>query len=289
MTSFWEPSDQGAPAGGDERYELRNVREREQERRLAAAGCNGCCGGVESACVEPEGSVTHVSWEFVGRGQGGFDPVNTYSFIGHGQGSYERKEIVTPTNFKVRPIWFIATGVLVLLGAIAYFFPVRFGGSGQSDHSEADRASADSGTARSARPVPNQTDEKSGVAATSAFDCSSGQSEAAWPANQKDWCCRHAGRACAPQPGQQAAAAALAPPPAPAGAEGGEAVTDPPPAPRAAEEVAPVVALAAPAPYDCAEGFQTWQAGWEAAKKAWCCSQEGKGCVAVPPARLRRL
>merc|ERR1712203_806995 len=34
-------------------------------------------------------------------------------------------------------------------------------------------------------------------------------------------------------------------------------------------------------PYNCADGFANWMAGWSVAKKAWCCSNEGKGC---PPA-----
>merc|ERR1712060_707235 len=34
-------------------------------------------------------------------------------------------------------------------------------------------------------------------------------------------------------------------------------------------------------PYDCESGFANWMAGWSVAKKAWCCSNEGKGC---PPA-----
>merc|ERR1712107_222731 len=39
-------------------------------------------------------------------------------------------------------------------------------------------------------------------------------------------------------------------------------------------------------PYDCNAGFANWMAGWSVAKKAWCCSNEGKGC---PPAAGRRL
>merc|ERR1719189_3374840 len=34
-------------------------------------------------------------------------------------------------------------------------------------------------------------------------------------------------------------------------------------------------------PYDCDAGFANWMQGWSVAKKAWCCSNKGKGC---PPA-----
>merc|ERR1712037_964258 len=31
-------------------------------------------------------------------------------------------------------------------------------------------------------------------------------------------------------------------------------------------------------PYNCADGFANWQAGWSVAKKEWCCRVHGKGC-----------
>merc|ERR1711972_292769 len=47
----------------------------------------------------------------------------------------------------------------------------------------------------------------------------------------------------------------------------------------------PVIVTPAPPgpvdPYNCDAGFANWKAGWSVAKKAWCCSNEGKGC---PPA-----
>lgn len=31
-------------------------------------------------------------------------------------------------------------------------------------------------------------------------------------------------------------------------------------------------------PYNCADGFLNWQAGWSTEKKVWCCNEHGKGC-----------
>merc|ERR1712004_129790 len=31
-------------------------------------------------------------------------------------------------------------------------------------------------------------------------------------------------------------------------------------------------------PYNCADGFANWQAGWSVVKKEWCCRMRGKGC-----------
>merc|ERR1712214_171735 len=31
-------------------------------------------------------------------------------------------------------------------------------------------------------------------------------------------------------------------------------------------------------PYNCADGFANWQAGWSVPKKEWCCRVHGKGC-----------
>jgi len=40
----------------------------------------------------------------------------------------------------------------------------------------------------------------------------------------------------------------------------------------------PTPAPAPADPYNCAAGFENWQAGWSVAKKAWCCANHGKGC-----------
>merc|ERR1719188_2745208 len=31
-------------------------------------------------------------------------------------------------------------------------------------------------------------------------------------------------------------------------------------------------------PYNCADGWSNWQAGWSVGKKEWCCRVHGKGC-----------
>merc|ERR1711897_82605 len=43
--------------------------------------------------------------------------------------------------------------------------------------------------------------------------------------------------------------------------------------------VTPAPQPARPAdPYNCADGFANWQAGWSVPKKEWCCKVHGKGC-----------
>merc|ERR1719323_1495209 len=59
--------------------------------------------------------------------------------------------------------------------------------------------------------------------------------------------------------------------------------TAPPPPPPTAPPLVPVyvppTAPPRPAdPYNCADGFANWQAGWSVGKKAWCCKVHGKGC-----------
>merc|ERR1712174_20779 len=77
--------------------------------------------------------------------------------------------------------------------------------------------------------------------------------ENTWQADKKEWCCRIHHVGCP----------STAPPQQP--------IILPAPMP-----------IAPPAkPYDCNAGFANWMAGWSVAKKAWCCSNEGKGC---PPA-----
>merc|ERR1719401_182447 len=75
--------------------------------------------------------------------------------------------------------------------------------------------------------------------------------ENTWKADKRDWCCRIHHRGC-PQP--------IAPLPMPV----------------------PMPVLPQPArpadPYNCADGFSNWQQGWSVAKKAWCCTNAGKGC-----------
>merc|ERR1712113_945415 len=49
--------------------------------------------------------------------------------------------------------------------------------------------------------------------------------------------------------------------------------------PPAQPIVMPAPQPVAPAdPYNCADGFANWQAGWSVPKKEWCCRVHGKGC-----------
>ena len=41
----------------------------------------------------------------------------------------------------------------------------------------------------------------------------------------------------------------------------------------------PIVPARPADPYNCADGFANWQAGWSVPKKEWCCRVHGKGCL----------
>merc|ERR1712241_712125 len=87
------------------------------------------------------------------------------------------------------------------------------------------------------------------------FNCAV-DNENTWAADKKVWCCRVHHLGCPP----------TAPPPRPIM-----------PAPQPI--IMPAPQPAAPAdPYNCADGFANWQAGWSVPKKEWCCRVHGKGC-----------
>jgi len=93
------------------------------------------------------------------------------------------------------------------------------------------------------------------------YNCAVG-AESSWEAGKKNWCCRVHHLGCPP----------TAPPP-----------TAPPMILTLPPVVLPPTAPPAPAdPYNCADGFANWQAGWSVGKKAWCCRVHGKGCPQAP-------
>eukprot|EP00428_Durinskia_dybowskii_P001338 CAMPEP_0170289586 /NCGR_PEP_ID=MMETSP0116_2-20130129/44861_1 /TAXON_ID=400756 /ORGANISM="Durinskia baltica, Strain CSIRO CS-38" /LENGTH=514 /DNA_ID=CAMNT_0010541025 /DNA_START=1 /DNA_END=1545 /DNA_ORIENTATION=- len=81
--------------------------------------------------------------------------------------------------------------------------------------------------------------------------------EAGWSVSHRIWCCQHERVGC-PRPAQ---------PPTP---EPLRRRPQPPPW---------IEPSAQPSPeFDCVAGWANWRAGWSAAKKAWCCQHQGKGC-----------
>merc|ERR1712242_685016 len=111
-----------------------------------------------------------------------------------------------------------------------------------------------------------------GEATSLPYDCEMGfaQWETSWSPAQQEFCCSTMGRGCS---------TAL---PLPAPTNPPTPFPTPPPTPPPQPIILPAPQPIAPAdPYNCADGFANWMAGWSVAKKAWCCSNEGKGC---PPA-----
>merc|ERR1712032_709799 len=102
-----------------------------------------------------------------------------------------------------------------------------------------------------------------GTATSLPYDCEAGfaQWEITWSPAQQEFCCSTMGRGCTTAlPETTPSVPPTAPPPQP--------IIMPAPQP-----------VAPPAdPYNCADGFANWQAGWSVAKKEWCCRVHGKGC-----------
>merc|ERR1712231_26507 len=95
------------------------------------------------------------------------------------------------------------------------------------------------------------------------YNCAIG-AENTWDGGKKAWCCRVHLRGCDTPP--------PTPPPF---------VPPPTPPPFVPPFVPPPMPTAPPPPadpYNCADGYANWQAGWSVGKKEWCCRVHGKGC-----------
>jgi hypothetical protein len=105
------------------------------------------------------------------------------------------------------------------------------------------------------------------------FNCATGV-ESLWGADKKAWCCRVHHKGCPPTPPPATTLPPTLPPTMPP--------TLPPTAPPTAPPPPPIVIPTPPPrpadPYNCADGFANWMAGWSVGKKAWCCHVHGKGC-----------
>merc|ERR1712037_157866 len=102
------------------------------------------------------------------------------------------------------------------------------------------------------------------------YDCESGfaQWETTWSPAQQEFCCSTMGRGCTTA--RPETTPTVPPTPFPT----------PPPTPPPQPIIMPVPQPVAPPadPYNCADGFANWQAGWSVPKKEWCCRVHGKGC-----------
>jgi len=111
-----------------------------------------------------------------------------------------------------------------------------------------------------ARPIirPNIRPSKP-VPAGDPFNCAI-DAEQTWAPEKKAWCCRVHHKGCPTQfPTSPPIVAPVLP----------------------VFPVQPVLPVRPADPYNCADGFSNWVAGWSVGKKAWCCKAHGKGC---PPA-----
>mmetsp|Transcript_86583 Transcript_86583/g.218051 ORF Transcript_86583/g.218051 Transcript_86583/m.218051 type:complete len:453 (-) Transcript_86583:96-1454(-) len=90
-----------------------------------------------------------------------------------------------------------------------------------------------------------------------AFDCAVDLArwQGSWSPAKMTWCCQHSGRGCAAPPATVVSGVQ----------------------PKIFQAAVPSLGLHQ---FDCAAGFNNWNAGWSPAKKTWCCQHGGKGCAA---------
>jgi len=103
-------------------------------------------------------------------------------------------------------------------------------------------------------PTPPITPPRPPPPAGDPFNCAV-NAESTWAADKKAWCCKVHHKGCPPTP-----------PPV---------VPMPPVIPPV---IRPIMPRPPADPYNCADGFSNWQAGWSVQKKKWCCDHHGKGC-----------
>jgi len=97
------------------------------------------------------------------------------------------------------------------------------------------------------------------------FNCAIG-TEDSWAEPKNIWCCRVHYKGC---PSTVPPMPILPPVVQP---------IVPPPMPILPPVVQPIVPPRPADPYNCADGYANWQAGWSVGKKGWCCRVHGKGC-----------
>lgn len=146
-----------------------------------------------------------------------------------------------------------------------------------------------------------------GMGSTQLFDCDAGfmQWETEWSKDRQHFCCATVGRGC--PPATPAPTPPATPPPTPPPTQPSPSrPVDPfncavdlvtswkadkkawccrihhlgcPPRPQPIVPIVPILPPVVPDPYNCADGFANWQAGWSQPKKDWCCRVHGKGCA----------
>merc|ERR1719401_2647221 len=89
----------------------------------AAGSCAGVCGGAEAMCIEAEGAVKSVNWQYVGDGCGKYNKVQQYNFVGEGCGAYDQETVVVNYGWKFRPCCFGGVGVFAVVVLLVFMRP----------------------------------------------------------------------------------------------------------------------------------------------------------------------
>merc|ERR1719221_662800 len=133
------------------------------------------------------------------------------------------------------------------------------------------------------------TNQQKGCALTEAYDCDAGfwNWPKGWSEEKKGWCCQNKQKACPGDPAPQVPAPApVAPQPigesydCDAGlANAAIGWSDPKKAWCCTNQQKGCGLTEA---FDCEAGFWNWQNGWAEEKKAWCCQNKQKACPGDP-------
>mmetsp|Transcript_4714 Transcript_4714/g.10459 ORF Transcript_4714/g.10459 Transcript_4714/m.10459 type:complete len:315 (+) Transcript_4714:3-947(+) len=82
--------------------------------------------GCASACFEPTGAHTKVSWNNVGEGKGAYNAMEAYNYVGEGRGNFQaesapnaRKTALLPGGRRPKPAFYYCGGLMCLLAVVA--------------------------------------------------------------------------------------------------------------------------------------------------------------------------
>lgn len=219
--------------------------------KMKTQACGGACGD--------ECGVDEYALSYVGAGKGNYAEHRTYKFVGEGVGEYDMMPVP-----KGRVNILACIGIpfcICLLCPVLWFCWLLLPGSETTTTSVGYTSRAPS-LSGSSEP----------------YDCIAGYSNwhRGWSIGKRVWCCKTYGRGCASTSSRPAD---------PFDCEEGEVPSWSIPQKifccHNFGKACPTTTTSAP--FDCDEGFDTWQTGWIMHKKVYCCLKAHRGCPETTP------
>lgn len=186
--------------------------------------------------------------------------------MGQGQGDYDKEEITSYSEWKLRPCCLrLCFALLVLLLAFlaVLSWPNNLSQNWKATVQRAERAVGLGAERASDESYNCDVDFRDWKAAWSntkkdwccqnfqrgchgGYDCNTGfiSWKTTWSLNKKEWCCSHRGRGCESKGSQL---------------------------------------------YDCDSGYEDWKTKWTQGQKLWCCTVYDRGCPASPASPASEL